>query len=103
MARAALKRAEQAAREANIPALMAEVENASLVLDTPAARLIAHGEEHPILLEEVEALLASGALVVDACRHVVLRLDVTRLARRGISSLPPPLNRRQCSPPSKDL
>jgi hypothetical protein len=37
----------------------------------PAARLITRGEERPLLLEEVEALLASGALVVDACRHVV--------------------------------
>ncbi len=70
-ARAALARAEHAAREADIPALTAEVESASLVLNTPAARLFARGEERPLLLEEVEALLASGALVVDACRHVV--------------------------------
>jgi DNA-binding transcriptional ArsR family regulator len=70
-ARAALVRAEHAAREADIPALTAEVERASLVMNTPAARLIARGEERPLLLEEVEALLASGALVVDACRHVV--------------------------------
>ncbi len=70
-ARAALARARQAAREADIPALTAEVESASLVMDTPAARLIARGEERPLLLEEVETLLASGALVVDACRHVV--------------------------------
>ena len=71
VARAALTRAEHAAHEADIPALTAEVESASLVMNTPAARLIAHGEERPLLLEEVEALLASGALVVDACRHVV--------------------------------
>ncbi|RWP45252.1 MAG: helix-turn-helix domain-containing protein [Mesorhizobium sp.] len=70
-ARAALGRAEHAARQADIPALTAEVEGASLVMNTPAARLIARGEERPILLEEVEALLASGALVVDACRNVV--------------------------------
>lgn len=70
-ARAALTRAERAAREADIPALMAEVESASLVMNTTAARLIARGEERPLLLEEVEALLASRALVVDACRHVV--------------------------------
>src|SRR6266850_5065925 len=70
-ARAALARAERAARHARIPALTAEVESASLVMNTPAARLIARGEERPLLLEEVEALLASGALVVDACRHVV--------------------------------
>ncbi|PAP95668.1 helix-turn-helix domain-containing protein [Mesorhizobium wenxiniae] len=70
-ARAALARAEHAAREADIPALTAEVESASLVMNTPAARLIARGEERPLLLEEVEALLASGALVVDACRNIV--------------------------------
>src|SRR5580692_6436739 len=70
-ARAALARAEHAARDADIPALTAEVESASLVLNTPAARLIARGKERLLLLEEVEALLASGALVVDACRHVV--------------------------------
>ena len=44
-ARAALARAERAARHARIPALTAEVESASLVLNTPAARLIASGEE----------------------------------------------------------
>src|SRR5438477_389737 len=70
-ARAALDRAERAAREADIAALTAEVESASLVLNTPAARLIARGEERLLLLEDVEALLASKALVVDACRHVV--------------------------------
>ena len=70
-ARAALARAEEAARHAGIPALTREVESACLVLNTPAARLIASGEERPLLLEEVEALLASDAFVVDACRHVV--------------------------------
>ena len=70
-ARTALARAEQAARQAGIPALVAEVESASLVLQTPAARLIAGGAERLLLLAEVEALLASEAFVVDACRNVV--------------------------------
>jgi hypothetical protein len=70
-ARAALTRAEHAAREAGIPALTAEVESATRVMNTPAARLIARGEERLLLLEEVETLLASKALVVDACRHLV--------------------------------
>jgi hypothetical protein len=70
-ARAALVRARHAARLARIPALMAEVDSASRLLDTPAARLLASGDERPLLLEDVEALLASNALVVDACRHVV--------------------------------
>lgn len=70
-ARAALARAGHAARHAGIPALTVEVESASLALNTPAARLIAGGEKRPLLLEEVEALLRSRALVVDACRYVV--------------------------------
>ena len=84
-ARAALTRAERAARTANIPALTAEVESASRVLNTPAARLIAHGEERSLLLEEVEALLASGVLVVDACRNVVRHAGmVVSLATRPV-------------------
>jgi hypothetical protein len=70
-AQAALARAEEAARWARIPALVAEVEQAHAVLDTPAARLIARGEERPLLLEEVEALLASKTLIIDACRNLV--------------------------------
>ncbi len=70
-ARAALARAEHAAQLACIPALAAEVETASLILTTPAARLIAGGRERLLLLKDVEALLASKAFVVDACRHVV--------------------------------
>jgi hypothetical protein len=84
-ARAALVEAERAASVARIPALMAEVETAALTLNTPAARLIAPGEERLLLLEEVEALLASGALVVDACRHVVRDADsVVSLATRPV-------------------
>jgi tetratricopeptide (TPR) repeat protein len=70
-ARAALARAERAARQAGIPALMAEIESASLLLNAPAARAMVRGEERLLLLDEVEALMASSALVVDACRHVV--------------------------------
>ncbi|TAK49342.1 MAG: helix-turn-helix domain-containing protein [Betaproteobacteria bacterium] len=70
-ARAALARAQQAARDARIPALAAEVESALLSLNAPAARLIARGAERLLLLEEVEALLESKAFVVDAFRHVV--------------------------------
>jgi hypothetical protein len=70
-ARAALARAQLAARVARIPALAAEVETASRALNTPAARLIASGTERPLLLDDVEALMASNALVVDACRLVV--------------------------------
>jgi DNA-binding transcriptional ArsR family regulator len=84
-ARAALARARRAAHHAGIPALMAEVEGACLVLNTPAARLIASGGERVLLLDEVEALLASNAFVVDACRHVVRRAGtVVSLARRPV-------------------
>ncbi|MGH6883505.1 MAG: hypothetical protein ACREFM_21460, partial [Hypericibacter sp.] len=69
-AHAALTRADRAARQAGIPGLTAEVESASLLLDAPVARLIARGEARPVRLEAVEALLATNALVVDACRHV---------------------------------
>lgn len=84
-AQAALVRAEHAARHAGIPALAAEVESASLVLKTPAARLIAHGKERLLLLGEAEALLASKAFVVDACRHAVRdESKVVSLATRPV-------------------
>jgi DNA-binding transcriptional ArsR family regulator len=84
-ARAALARADGAARQAGIPALTAEVESASLVLRMPAARLIVRGEERLLLLDDVEALLESGALVVDACRNVVRHArTVVSLARRPV-------------------
>jgi hypothetical protein len=84
-ARAALARAKRAAREARIPALGAEVEAAALSLTAPAARVIAGGTERLVRLAEVEALLASRALVVDACRHVVRRAQtVVSLATRPV-------------------
>ncbi len=70
-ARAALAKAERTARKARIAPLLVEVESAAKVLDAPAARLIAGGTERLIALDEMELLLASKALVVDACRHVV--------------------------------
>src|SRR6185437_15642027 len=70
-AQAALARAEEAARWARIPPLAAEVEQAFAMLDTPVARLISRGKERPLLLEEVETLFKSKALVIDACRNVV--------------------------------
>jgi len=84
-ASAALARAERSAGLAQIPALTAEVEAASRVLSAPAARLVANGSERPLRLEEVEALLASKALVVDACRHAVRGAGtVIALARRPV-------------------
>jgi hypothetical protein len=85
-ARDALARARFEASQAAIPALMAEVESASLVLNTPAARLIANGTERTLLLEDVEALLASkGLVVIDACRYVVRAAGkVVSLASRPV-------------------
>ena len=84
-ARAALARAAQAARTADIPALTAEVESAAAVMTTTAARLIAQGDERPLRLDAVEALLSSDALVIDACRHVVRRAStVVSLASRPV-------------------
>jgi hypothetical protein len=84
-ARSALARAERAARQSGIPALIAEVELASASLSAPAARLIARGEERLLVLAEVEALLASQTLVVDACRNAVRDAHrVVSLARRPV-------------------
>jgi hypothetical protein len=85
VARAALARAERAARAAQIPALTAEVENATRVLNTPAARAIRGGEVRLLLLDEIETLLASKALIVDAVRHIVrTERTVVSLARRPV-------------------
>jgi hypothetical protein len=82
---AALARAEVAARQARIPALSAEVENAFRALKTPIARLNVYGEDRLLPLEQVETLLASKALVVDACRHVVRQeRKVIALAKRPV-------------------
>jgi hypothetical protein len=71
-ARAALTRAHQAAVQARVPALLAEVAEARAALERPAARRLHAGEhEEPLRLAEVETLLDSGALVLDACRRGV--------------------------------
>ena len=84
-ARAALARAHEAAERARVPALLAEVAEARAALDRPAARRVHAGHEQSLRLDEVEALLASGALVVDACRRG-LRAGATwrPLARRPV-------------------
>jgi hypothetical protein len=85
IAREALDRADKAARDARIPALGAEVENAARMLEAPAARLIAHGEERLLRLDEVEALQPSKALIVDACRNIVRGPGMTvSLVRRPV-------------------
>ncbi|MBL8700695.1 MAG: helix-turn-helix domain-containing protein [Alphaproteobacteria bacterium] len=83
-ARSALRRAAGAAQRAAIPALAAEVESARRLLELPAARLIVRGAAEPIRLAAVAALLGSGALVVDACRHAVCAGDT----RVGLATRP---------------
>ena len=85
MAQAALDRAHEAAERARVPALLAEVAEARAALDRPAARRRSAGGEETLRLQEVEALLASDALVVDACRRGVGAGDAWRpLARRPV-------------------
>jgi hypothetical protein len=68
---AALQRAIVAAREAGIPALIAEVDSARKLLVAPAARLLSQGHEESLRLQDVQTLLDSNVLVIDACRHAV--------------------------------
>jgi hypothetical protein len=70
-ARAALAGARQAAEASRVPALMAEVAEARAALDRPAARCLQGGHEQTLRLDEVEALHASGTLVIDACRRAL--------------------------------
>lgn len=70
-ARDALGHARTAALHAGIPALMAEVETLVRALDAPAARRTSSNDQQPLSLEQVEALLASKRLLVDACRYIV--------------------------------
>lgn len=81
----ALVRAKSAATAARIPSLLAEVERVALVLKAPAARLIERGTERPLLLSDVESILASNALIVDAFRNAVRHTgDTTSLATRPV-------------------
>lgn len=84
-ARAALDRAEAAARRAGVASLVAETVAARGALESVAARLIRAGHEQPLRLEQVEALFASDALVVDACRRGWQAGEAWRpLARRPV-------------------
>jgi hypothetical protein len=71
VAHAALTRAQEAATHAGVPALLAEVAEAQSALARPAARRVSAGHQHMLRLDEVAALLASDALVIDACRRGV--------------------------------
>src|SRR3989344_2694013 len=112
-ARTALQRAQQAAAQSGVPALLTEVAQAHALLEQPAARCLANGVEHTLRLDDVAALLASPTLwVVDACRHGVRAgegwhpLGPRPAGRRGPRSLDrqrvphPPPRRNPPRPPA---
>jgi hypothetical protein len=77
----ALTRAQAAAARASVPALVAEVAEAQAAIDRPAARRVQAGGEALLRLPDVEALLASDALVVDGCRRCLRSRAVSNLNR----------------------
>ncbi|MGC4068924.1 MAG: helix-turn-helix domain-containing protein [Polyangiaceae bacterium] len=84
-ARSALERARRAARRANIAALSLEIERASQTLAGPVLRMIVGGVEEPLRLDEVERVLASRSLVIDALRRKVgTSGELVTLARRPV-------------------
>lgn len=81
----ALVQAGKWAHLANIPPLAAEVELAIQALHSPAAQSTAGGQTQTLDLFQVEALLASTAFIVDACRHTLCQSGlVVSLARRPV-------------------
>ena len=90
-AHAALTRAQEAAMQSGVPALLAEVTETRSALARPAARRVSAGREQTLRLDQVAALLASDALVIDACRRGVAVGDG---AGSGSGSAWKPLARR---------
>jgi tetratricopeptide (TPR) repeat protein len=70
-ARDALDRATNAAANVGNAALTAEVDRAMRAFEAPVARLVTCNRERLLRLDEVEALIASDTLIIDACRTVV--------------------------------
>lgn len=84
-ARKALARAHEAAEQARVPALLAEVAEVRAALDRPAARRRSAGADEALRLQEVATLLASRVLVIDACRRGVRAGDAWQsLASRPV-------------------
>lgn len=86
-AQQALARAQAAAEHARVPALQAEVAEAQAQLQRPAARRWQAGgaAAQPLTLAQVQALLRSGALLVDGCRRGLRQGDGWwPLARRPV-------------------
>ena len=84
-ARLALAQARAAARESGIGALQAEADALSRLLEAPAARLTHHGAQRLLRLDEVEALMASDALVADTARQALRSpMATVDLSRRPV-------------------
>lgn len=84
-ARAALQQAHEAALHAGVPSLLAEVADLRAALERPAGRRLNADAEQALRLDEAAELIASGALVVDACRRGVHTRDTwLPLARRPV-------------------
>lgn len=82
---AALEKAAFAAKIAGISSLIAEVRRAEEAFQAPAARLLEAGSERPLVLGEVETLIASNSLIVDATRNVVRKKTcIVPLASRPV-------------------
>jgi hypothetical protein len=84
-ARDALDRAQSAAARLGNAALKVEVDQAIRAFEAPAARLVARDRQRLLRLEEIEALIASDALIIDACRNVVrAKAAIVSLASRPV-------------------
>lgn len=84
-ARAVITHAQEAASRAQIPSLFAEIHKASQILETPAARVKSPQGEQLLLLEDVETMFASNAIIVDACRYVIrYQSTIISLASRPV-------------------
>jgi tetratricopeptide (TPR) repeat protein len=68
---AAIARATDHAAAAGIASLQAEVDGVARLLTEPAARITSGETDRLLRLSDVEALMASDAFIVDACRNVV--------------------------------
>ncbi|RYZ02044.1 MAG: helix-turn-helix domain-containing protein [Comamonadaceae bacterium] len=82
---ASLARAQRAAERAHVPALLAEVHDATALLGQPAARRVGPAGEQALRLADVAALMDADALVADACRHRLhAQGQAVSLARRPV-------------------
>lgn len=65
----ALREARAAAQDSRIPALLAEVAHLEQRLNAPVARLLRAGVVELVYLRDLETVLRSEVLLVDACRR----------------------------------